>query len=248
MTRLLRLLAVVLSTSLLHAWHAESQPAVDATSNVFYLPVAVHTPGLFDSFFKTHVAFYNATSSTFPVQATLYDSVGAPHNAVFNLGPNQSMAFADFVDEVFHMTGAGTVRFDAGAATNQIALSAEVYTNGPCGDFGTDVPAVARTFSASEAISPGLTNNGGQRANVACFNGSTSPNQVEADVYNEQNVKVQTITLPLAANAWGQLPVTAFVEGGYVRFHPAAPAYCYAVVVTNLSNDGRFIPGQVLSP
>jgi hypothetical protein len=33
-----------------------------------------------------------------------------------------------------------------------------------------------------------------------------------------------------------------------VRFHPAAPAYCYAVVVTNLSNDGRFIPGQTFSP
>jgi hypothetical protein len=247
MKRVISFSCVVL-TALTFARNASSQGNTDSTSSLFYLPVAVHTPGLFGSFFKTHVAFYNATASRFPVQVTLYDSNGATHNATFDLGPNQSMAFADFVDEVFHLTGAGTVKFDSGNAANKIALSADVYTNGPCGDFGTDVPAISATLSAAESITPGVTNNEAQRTNVACFNGSASANRVVAEVFDQENHVVQTLTLDLAGNAWRQIPITAPVEGGYVRFHPSAPAYCYGVVVTNLTNDGRFIPGQIFTP
>ena len=246
MKRRLSLFCVVVSALAL-AQKAPGQPT-DTTSSLFYLPVAVHTPGLFGSFFKTHVAFYNATSTRFPLQVTLYDSSGTPRHATFELGPNQSMAYADFVDEVFHFTGAGTVKFDTGNAANHIALSAEVYTNGPCGDYGTDVRAVSSTLSAAEAISPGVTNNGGQRTNVACFNGSTSANHVVVDVFDQENHLVQSFPVDLPGNAWRQVALSAFVEGGYVRFHPSAPAYCYAVVVTNLTNDGRFIPGQVFNP
>jgi len=237
----------VVSGLLMLARPAAAQPAPSVTSNIFYLPVAVHTPGLFNSFFKSHVAFYNATGAPFSVQATLFDSHGAAHVATFTLAANEVIAYADFVDEVFHLTGAGTVKFDSGAAANQMALSAEVYTNGPCGDFGTDVPAIAATLSAAESISPGVTNNTAQRTNLACFNGSASTNHVVADVWSESNTKVQTITFDLPGNAWQQLPVTVTTQGGYVRFHPSAPAFCYAVVVTDLSNDGRFIPGQALS-
>jgi len=226
---------------------ASGQPATSTTSSVFYLPTAVHAPGLFGSYFKTHVAFYNPTSSAFTVHVTLFDTNGSPHLATFALQPNQTMAYADFVDEVFHYTGAGAVRFDSGSTANQMALSAEVYTNGACGDFGTDVPAVASTLSPAESVSPGVTNDGSQRTNLACFNGGAGANQVVAQVFDEANNVVQTVTIDLAKDAWKQLPVTAFVEGGYVRFHPSAPAYCYAVVVTNTTNDGRFIPAQVLS-
>src|SRR5258705_211082 len=85
---------------------------------------------------------------------------------------------------------------------------------------------VAPTLSAAESISPGLTNNTGQRANIACFSGTATANHVVADVFDELNVKLQSIPIDLAGNAWRQLPVSAFVEGGYVRFHPTAPAYC----------------------
>ena len=223
---------------------AYAQPQPSVTSSTFILPVAVHTPGLFGSFFKTHLAFYNATDSTFTLTATLYDSNGTPHVANFPLEPNQSMAFADFVDEVFHLTGAGTVKFETGNAGYKIALSAQVYTNGPCGDFGTDVPPIAAALSSAESISPGVTNNSSQRANLACFNGSGAPNVVTAEVFDERNFKTETITFSLPGNAWVQKPVTRTVEGGYVRFHPSAPASCYAVDVTNSSNDGRFIPAQ----
>jgi hypothetical protein len=233
----------LLSTSVISS-SASAQPQPSVTSSAFLLPVAVHPPGLFGSFFKTHLAFYNATDSTFTLTATLYDSNGTPHVASFALEPNQSMAFADFVDEVFHLTGAGTVKFETGNPAYKIALSAQVYTNGPCGDFGTDVPPIAVALSAAESISPGVSNNDSQRANLACFNGSAAPNTVTADVFDERNFKVETITFSLPGNAWLQKAVSRTVDGGYVRFRPSAPAACYAVDVTNSSNDGRFIPAQ----
>ena len=35
----------------------------------------------------------------------------------------------------------------------------------------------------------------------------------------------------------------ANVTNGYIRWRTSALAYCYAVVVDNLSNDGTFVPG-----
>ena len=242
-------IALSLATLTVLALFAPAAPAQsEVTSGQFYLPVAVHVPGKFGAFFKTHVAFYNATSSTFPVLVTLYDSTGTAHPTSFTLGPNQSMAYADFVDEVYHLQTAGTVKFDTGSPSNQIALSAEVYTNGPCGDFGTDTPAISRTLSAAEAISPGVNNNEAQRTNIACYNGASSPNHIVADVFNQENFKVETQVLDLPGNAWNQVSVSGTVNGGYVRFHPSAPAFCYAVVVTNTTNDGRFIPAQTFLP
>jgi len=244
MRRLAPHLGIALLCTFAIARPAPAQPQPSVTSSSFILPVAVHTQGQFGAFFKTHLAFYNATDSTFTLNATLYDSNGTPHFASFPLSPNQSMAYADFVDEVFHITGAGTVKFDTGNAAFKIALSAQVYTNGPCGDFGTDVPPIAAALSSAESISPGVNNNSSQRANLACFNGSGATNVVTADVFDERNFKVESITFSLPGNAWVQKPLTRVVDGGYVRFHPSAPAACYAVDVTNSSNDGRFVLAQ----
>jgi hypothetical protein len=57
-----------------------------------------------------------------------------------------------------------------------------------------------------------------------------------------------TVSLNLAPNAWGQTPVNTIVSGGYVQFDPAAAAVCYAVVVDNSTNDGRFVSAAEYRP
>src|SRR5204862_95005 len=54
--------------------------------------------------------------------------------------------------------------------------------------------------------------------------------------------------LNLAANGWGQTSINAIVSGGYVVFEPEDSAVCYAVVVDNSTNDGRFISAAEYKP
>ena len=55
-------------------------------------------------------------------------------------------------------------------------------------------------------------------------------------------------TLTLAAHAWGQTALSTIVSGGYVEFEPSDTAVCYAVVIDNSTNDGRFIPAAEYRP
>ena len=42
--------------------------------------------------------------------------------------------------------------------------------------------------------------------------------------------------------------MTTIVSGGYVQFDPTDSAVCYAVVVDNATNDGRFISAAEYKP
>ena len=42
--------------------------------------------------------------------------------------------------------------------------------------------------------------------------------------------------------------VTATVVGGYVQFDPTEAAVCYAVIVDNATNDGRFLAATEYKP
>jgi hypothetical protein len=56
------------------------------------------------------------------------------------------------------------------------------------------------------------------------------------------------VNLNLAAKAWRQTPVNSMITDGVVRFEPAEAAVCYAVVVNNTTNDGRFISATEYTP
>ena len=57
-----------------------------------------------------------------------------------------------------------------------------------------------------------------------------------------------TVTMELPPRAWGQRAVTATVVGGYVQFDPTEAAVCYAVIVDNATNDGRFLAATEYKP
>jgi hypothetical protein len=61
-------------------------------------------------------------------------------------------------------------------------------------------------------------------------------------------MEVGSSTMHLAANAWGQMPVNTVINDGVVEFTPSEAAVCYAVVVSNTTNDGRFISATEYQP
>ena len=211
------------------------------------VPVMANTPGAFGAVFETYVALLNPTSAAFPVTASLYDAAGVKHDAIIELGAGELKTFANFLDAVFHSTGGGTVTFRSADASKRFVISTEIWTAG--GHYGTTIPALEFAGTDSRSFAPGVTVNANTRTNVGCFNQSGAANNVTASVLDATGtMTLGTVTLNLAGNAWRQTAVSTIVSGGYVRFDPSDSAVCYAVVVDNTTNDGRFISAAEFRP
>jgi hypothetical protein len=74
-------------------------------------------------------------------------------------------------------------------------------------------------------------------------------NSIKATVLDSTGTQtLGTQTLTLGANAWGQTALTTIVSNGTVQFDPSDSAVCYAVVIDNTSNDGRFVAASEYRP
>jgi hypothetical protein len=216
------------------------------------VPVMGNVPGI-GSTFQTYVAILNPTASAFTVQATLWDASGVQHNATISLAAGESKTFSNFVDEVFQgFVGGGAVTFRApetagGTHNNRFIIDAEVRTSGT--RYGTSVPALEFAGTSSRSFSPGVSVGANSRTNIGCFNQSDNANSVKATILDSSGkLTLGTVTLNLGANAWQQTSMTTVVSGGTVQFDPSDAAVCYAVVVDNASNDGRFVLATEYKP
>jgi len=211
------------------------------------VPVMGNTPGLAGATFQTYVALLNPTSSSFPIDVTLYDGAGVQHTAVITLAAGELKTYPNFLDAVFHFTGGGAVTFHSADATRRFIVSTEVRTSGS--RYGTSIPALEFAGTSSRSFSAGITVDANTRTNVGCFNQSNAANIVKATIYDNSGSQVLgSLSLSLPANGWGQSPVSTIVSGGYVRFDPQDSAVCYAVVVDNTTNDGRFVSAAEYQP
>jgi hypothetical protein len=220
-------------------------------SDLQTVPVMGNVPGI-GSTYQTYVAILNPTASTFSVQASLYDAAGVKHDATINLAAGELKTFANFLDEVFQgFKGGGAVTFKSpdsagGTHNNRFIIDAEVRTSGR---YGTPVPALEFAGTSSRSFSPGVTVGASSRTNIGCFNQADSANSIKATVLDSTGkLTLGTVTLNLVANAWGQTAVTTIVSSGTVQFDPSDSAVCYAVVVDNSTNDGRFIAATEYKP
>ncbi len=251
-----RLTHAILAAALtLTAFSAVAQPhlvPLSFASDFQTVPVMGNTPGANNSRFQTYVSILNPTSSAFVVDVVFYEASGVAHNATISLNPGQLKTYANFLEEVFAFTGGGGATFRAsdsagGQRNNRFILDVEVYTTGT--RYSTSVPTVEFPGTNSPAYSAGITVDSTARTNIGCFNRSGVANAIKATVYNQSGTTaVGTFTLNLAANGWGQTPITSAVTEGYVKFEPAEAAACYAVVVNNVTNDGKFVSAADYSP
>lgn len=225
----------------------ERRGAVETTSFASEnqtIPVTANAPGIGGTF-QSYVALFNPTASAYSINATLYDGNGFARARVINLAAGELKTYTNFLSDVFNTTGAGAVTLRSGEG-NRFIVNTEVRTSGA--RYGTSVPALEFAGSSSRSYSPGITVDSNSRTNVGCFNQSGVTNVVTATVFSNSGQQAGTATLNLVPNGWGQTAITAIVSGGYVQFDPQEAAVCYAVVVDNATNDGRFISAAEFKP
>ena len=211
------------------------------------VPVMANTTGVSGVVFQTYVAILNPTASAFPVNVSLYDAAGAKHDAVITLAAGEQKTYPKFLDAVFHATGGGAVTFRSDDPADRFVVSAEVWSNGS--RYGTSIPALEFAGTDSPSFAPGIIVGANARTNVGCFNQSGATNSIKASVRDASGtLTLGSVTLNLAPNAWGQTALSTIVDGGYVEFEPSDTAVCYAVVVDNSTNDGRFISAAEYRP
>jgi hypothetical protein len=236
----------------LAAQPARRPQALAFASDSQTVPVMANVAGVGGATFQTYVALLNPTSSAFPVVVMLYDGSGTPRTATINLAAGELRTYENFLDTVFHTTGGGAVTFRSpdstgGTHNNRFIVSTEVWT-GNSGKYSTPVPALELPATSSPSFSPGVSVDSHSRTNVGCFDQSGAANHIVAKVFDGSHQLVGTATLNLTANGWGQTGITSVVSSGYVEFTPEDAAVCYAVVVDNGTNDGRYISAVEYRP
>jgi len=227
--------------------------AIQVASTSVVVPSVANVTGLTGSVFRSRIALFNPTAFSYPIQATFYDIAGNMSKVNITMAAGQMRVYDNFLSDVFSTTGAGSVRFESrlitgGSPNFQFVVNAEVWTVVSSGRYGTSVAALTGGASTSDAFSAGVRVDSDFRSNVGCFNDSGSTNVVVTDVFDGSNNLVTTVTLSVPPNAWAQAAIPASLSRGYVRFRPSQPAYCYAVVVNNTTNDGHFILASEFTP
>jgi len=255
MKRLARLATLALAVAALPLFaqsKAGARLGSQFASDLQTIPVMGNTPGVNGSTFQTFVALLNPTAASFPVEATLYDAAGVKHTATITLAAHELKTYENFLDAVFHVTGGGAVTLRAAESTggthnNRFIVDAEVHTTGT--RYGTSIPALEFAATSAPSFAAGISVSSAWRTNVGCYNESDVANKIKATVYDASGTQaLGSVELNLAANAWGQTPIPTVVSNGYIQFEPAEAAVCYAVVVDNSTNDGRFITASEYHP
>lgn len=248
MKRLASLTALALLLTAALAAEPHRRPSTfEFASDFQTVPVMGNTPGLQGARFQTYVALLNPTSTSFPVDVTLYKPSGATEMRTIALGPGEIKTYPNFLDTIFGYTGGGAVTFRSPNPANRFIVDVEVWTSGGQ-RYGTDVPSLEFAGTASTAFAPGVTNNADTRTNVGCFNQSGVMNVIGVRVRDNTGNTVSTTSLTLQPHGWGQIGTSGVVTDGYVEFEPEDAAVCYAVVVDNETNDGRFISATEYLP
>lgn len=254
MRKTLITLTALLLAAPLFAQSTRRGTTMDSFASDFHtIPVAGNVVGVGGARFQTKVSLLNPTSSTIPVQATLYDTTGTAHLAVLSLAPGGVKTFENFLGDVFNgYTGGGAVTLEAagtagGTHNNRFIVDAESYTTGT--RYGTVIPVLEFPGSSSRSFAPGVTVDSNTRTNVGCFNQGTTTNTITATVHDATGqTTAGTVTLVLPPNAWGQTAVTSTVSDGSVQFDPTDNAVCYAVIVQNATNDAHLVMASEYQP
>lgn len=242
-------MAALITTSAFAQQHPRS---LAFASDFQTVPVVSNIPGIGGAY-QSYVAILNPTSSAFSVTASLYDVNGTKRTALIPLAAGELKTFTNFLDAVFSgFTGAGAVTFTSpdtsgGTRNNRFIVNTEVRTAGT--RYSTPIPVLEFAGSSSRSFAPGVTVDSNTRTNIGCFDQSGAANSVKATILDNTGTQtIGTVTLNLAANGWRQTGVSSIVSNGNIQFDPTDSAVCYAVVIDNATNDGRFISAAEYKP
>lgn len=245
MKRLIFLVALISTAAFAQNGKRIAVPNDVFASDQQTIPVVANLTGVGGAPFQSYVAILNPTASAYSITASFYDAAGTKTDKVINLAAGEQRTYANFLGDVFNVTGGGAVTLKSPDPSNRFIVSTEVRS----GRFSTTVPSLEFAGSSSRSFAAGVSVDSTSRTNVGCFNQADAANSVKATVLDSSGKQtVGSVTLNLAPKGWGQAAVTSVVSNGYVQFDPSDSAVCYAVVVDNSTNDGRFINAAEYRP
>jgi len=236
-----------------------------AASPVQYIPSAANTPGLYGAYYKTRL-FIRENNGNGGIILVL--SAATPGGLLTTTLTFAGDYYSDNVlDDLFHYTGGAAISVGVNPGDNStFVMRAEVYTDGPFGEMTTPLPLLTLDSAVTTPdpatyptlnVAVGLGSAANSRINIGCSNFSSDPATVVASVYGSHGWG-GTQTLSLAPGQWSQFalepePALPYSKASTAYFYgkgtsPAAPIFCYAVKVSNSSNDGTLIPAVPNTP
>lgn len=245
---------------------ADPPTPADTASQTVYLPAAVNTAGLFGAHFRTRV--FIRLDNFSPIDLAV---VAVTPNGFLTatLSPSHDYASDNILDDLFHYTGGAALSFTlASDSINRgtFVMRAEVYTDGPLGEVSTQLPLLtAENVVVSQpdperalSVSVGLRSDSGHRLNVGCSNFGQDAASVSAILYSPVDGSFWAYTFSLLPGQWSQtvvdntsMPPPArlyFISSDTVTNTVTLPIFCYAVIVSNTSNQGTMVPAIRTTP
>lgn len=231
-----------------------------AASPVQYFPSAANTPGLYGAFYKTRMFIRENNGGIILVL-----TAATPGGLLTTTLTVANDYYSDNVlDDLFHYTGGAAISVSvAPGSSGTFVMRAEVYSTGPFGEMTTPLPILTLDSAVTSPlpatiptlnVAVGLNSGANSRINIGCSNFSSDSAAVVVAVWGDDGSNDQR-TLSLASGEWSQFELdtqpaathrTAYFYGQGTA--PAAPIFCYAVKVSNSSNDGTLIPAVPNTP
>jgi photosystem II stability/assembly factor-like uncharacterized protein len=221
------------------------------------LPAVAHVQGVGNSFFKSDVKIWNASTEGFAnVTARFPCFEGDCGERVFTVAPRQMLAWDDVVTSLFHSISAGgAMEF---VSDLPIVITSRLYTPTLIeSTYGMFVPGFPPEASSPAVVLNGLSHptdfSTGSRVNVGVFNQADVAQVVTYRLFDGSGNQIGQASRFFAPREFFQvndvfasMNVSQSLESAYclVEGSELFPLFAYAAVIDNRSQDPIFIPGE----
>ena len=230
-------------------------------SGPIYVPGAAALSGAAGTDWKTDLEVHNpgTTQASYSIALLKRDQANpTPTTKSFNLGPGQSVRYANVLQSMFGFSGAATLRITP--TSGQVVASARTYNDQPQGTYGQFIAGAPESTAIAYGqegrlvqLAQSSSDASGFRTNIGVINVIGSTLTVEAGLYRGDGTLLGTKSFSLPAYGYQQADrifrsvIGADVADGFaVLSTPTTNGkfFAYASVVDNRSGD----PIAVMSP
>ena len=218
-------------------------------------------------FFSDARAFNTSYTASLEVTARYRCFIPSPCTAVltpvfqFTLGPRESRAFDDIVDETFGAPDtAGGVEFDHAGSAGQLVVTSRLFSTAPTPTVGMFIPGLDNSEAHTVTVLTSIRNRGpdaGFRTNVGVFNPEDAAVTVTFSIFDANGAAVGVpVTRPLGGHSGLQVSRIFDVAGApdfvtdnaVIVVSATGEVFSYAAVIDNATTDPIFVVGAQDQP
>jgi len=235
---------------------AQSSVLLLKSGSTVYLPSAANAAGLNGAQFRTRLFITNNNQGPIGLTVVAATSGGFLQTTLSRV--NQAYVLENVLEDLFHYAGGAALSFTLtpdSIPDAVVAMRAEVYTDGPLGEYSTPLPLLtSESIVTGFSQSIGIRTDSGHRLNVGCSNFGQDAASIQAELFQGEGSAslyyfqlmpgqwMQTAVDPASLTS-SQVPgVFNFGRTDAVSTTTTLPVFCFAVIVSNASNDGTLVP------